>query len=50
MAPKDKNIDEDEIEDEVPYEFANRAAFFKEWYGADTDEELNDAIESDDYD
>ncbi|GEM_PF-4914140 len=29
MAPKDKNIDEDEIEDEVPYEFANRAAFLE---------------------
>lgn len=36
--------DEDE---EIPFEFANPKEFYKEWYGADTDEELYDAMESD---
>ena len=32
---------------EYPYEYADRKKFLMEWYGVDTDRELNDAI--DDY-
>lgn len=39
--------DEDE---EIPYEFSDPDAFYSDWYGADSDEELYDAIESDDPD
>lgn len=39
--------DEDE---EIPYEFSDPDAFYSDWYGADNDEELYDAIESDDPD
>lgn len=37
-------------DEEIPYEFADQDAFLHDWYGADSDEELYDAIESDDYD
>ena len=41
---------EPEDDEEIPYEFADQDAFLRDWYGADSDEELYDAIESDDYD
>lgn len=47
MAPKETD---EEFDDEIPYEFADQEAFYKDWYGADTDEDLYDAMESDDHD
>ena len=40
----------DFYDEEIPYEFSDQEAFYNDWYGADNDEDLYNAIESDDHD
>ena len=41
-------MDDYDDDDEVPYEFQD--VYLSEWYGTSDDEELQDAIDSDDND
>ena len=43
-----KPMDDYDDDDEVPYEFQD--GYLSEWYGTSDDEELQDAIDSDDND